>query len=150
MKLKSILIFAIMAVLAAGCALAETRAYSYEYSVRDGGVKFEGYTPGKIWYFTFNKDNSRIYMTDKKGMSSTQGNFYFQYSGTENGIHVYVEKCNTISFLPPGKIYFNSDFTRMNWDCPFDGNRKSADGTIVRVYTYKPDPDKESVPTHLY
>ena len=149
MKLKSLLLTVIL-LFATVCVFAETRGYAYEYSVRDGGVKFQGYTPGKIWYFTFNNDKSRIYMTDKNGMSSTQGAYYFQYAGTENGIHVYVEKTTGIMLLPPGKIFFNSDFTRMNWDCPFDGDRKSADGTIVRVLNYKPNPDKESVPTHLY
>lgn len=150
MKIKSFIIFSLMLLFTVTCALAETRAYSYEYSVRDGGVKFQDYTPGRIWYFTFNGDKSRVYLTDKNGISSNQGAYYYQYAGTDNGIHVYVEKCTTIQFLPPGKLYFSSDFTRLNWDCPIDGNRRSADGTIVRVYNYKPNPDKQSVPSQLY
>lgn len=153
MKIKSFIIFSLMLLFTATCALAETRAYSYEYTVKDGGIKYQDFTPGKIWYFTFNGDKSHVYCSDKNGIVSPNSS-YFQYSGTENGIlvYVFVQSGNSMIKLPDimGKLYFSSDFSRMNWDCPGDGNRKSADGTIVRVYNYKADPDKQSIPSQLY
>ena len=149
MKIKSFILFSIIIIVSATCALAETRAYSYECTVKDGGVKYQDFTPGKIWYFTFNGDKSHVYISDKNGIVSPNSS-YFQYSGTENGILVYVYVNNRLLVDIMGKLYFSSDFTRMNWDCPADGNRKSADGTIVRVYNYKADPNKPSIPSQLY
>ncbi|MDE5608306.1 MAG: hypothetical protein K2I64_05180 [Muribaculaceae bacterium] len=122
---------------------AQTRAYLYQFSVKDG-VKVKGGYEGKIWYFTFSPDRSKVYLTDENGVSSS-GAPEGIYQGTENGIHVY--KGNT-PFLGVSYLYFSSDFSRLNWDCIADnlnGGQK-----IIRVLNYVENPRTANAPTQLY
>ncbi len=125
-------------------AKAETRAYQYLHSVKDG-IKFKDSYDGMIWYFTFSPDKSKVYMTDKNGYALTQG-AYASYQGTNNGILIYKE---TIPFLGVSYYYFSSDLSRLNWDCAPD-NLNNKGEKIIRVLNYVPNPGTASAPTQLY
>lgn len=123
---------------------AQTRAYLYSHSVRDG-VKFMDSYKNKIWYITFSPDQTKIYLTDENGVSRT-GTPDGVYQGTENGIHVYK---GGIAFLGPGYFYFSSDFSRLNWDCIAD-NFNNNGPKKIRVLNYVSNPKTATAPTQLY
>ena len=97
---------------------AQTYAYRLEYYVLSDGMKSSnagGFAVGSIFYFTFNSNKSMCYMTDKNGNYNLgNGIGKYQYVGCRNNMYIF-EECSTNIFKPKqDKLYFSTDFNRMN------------------------------------
>lgn len=140
------LCFMLTCMLSATGAQAQTCAYRYAHSVKDGVKVTSAIPTGSIFYFTFNNDKSMCYGTNAQGVCNGGGYSSFRYAGTKNGMHVY----NVVLAMAGGKdvLYFSTDFKRMNWLCGAD-NFGPTPGSI-RVLEYVSDPNTVDVPDQLY
>lgn len=144
--IKKVFIVIIICVL--GCvpytSYAQTMAYKYSHSVKDG-VKVRGPYTNNIWYLTFTSDKSKFYITDANGVATTS-NPSGIYMGTENGILVYK---GVIPFLGTDYYYFSSDFKRLNWNSIVD-NMNNSGPRMIRVLNYVANPNTSTAPPQLY
>ncbi len=126
---------------------AQTYAYKYSHSVKDG-VKVPG-TPrkGTVFYFTFTNGMSMCYLTDSQGVYTGRfGRCSYRFIGTKNGMHVYQDQ-NQSGFMPSeDMLYFSDDFSKMNWLATIDLNWPGC----IRVLNYVSDPNEIEVPDQLY
>lgn len=128
---------------------AQTYAYKYSHSVKDG-VKVPGTpTKGVVFYFTFTDGKGKCYLTDKNGVyNGGYGQNTYRFIGTKNGMHVYQEQNQNMFRNGEDMLYFSNDFSKMNWQANFD-NFGSWPGCI-RVLNYVSDPNEVDVPDQLY
>lgn len=123
MKLKLFALF-LAVIVSSGVILAEhVYAYQYLYDVDTGtGEKITKDRAGGnfVYYYTFNSDNSKCYMTNENGVvkktwSSTP--IVYTYKGTKNGAliyHGYADYLRSGSKDVEGYIYFSPDYKRLN------------------------------------
>ena len=128
---------------------AQTYCYKYLYSVRDEIKISTPFTKENMWYFTFTRDKSRCYLTDKNGVSGGGGypGPVYQYLGKRSGIHIYKEADNM--FRKGCILYFSSDFKRLNWRCYSDEYFPGAKGSL-RVLDLVENPNEIEMPSQLY
>lgn len=131
------------------CVHAQTYAYKYSHSVKDG-VKVSGIpAKGTVFYFTFTNGGSMCYHTDAQGVySSGYGAGSYRFIGTKNGMHVYQEQNRNGFRKIDGMLYFSEDFSKMNWLCNFD--MFSQWPGCLRVLNYVSDPDEVEIPDRMY
>lgn len=132
---------------------AQTYAYRLEYYVLSDGMKSSnagGAAVGSVFYFTFNGNKSMCYMTDKNGNYNLgNGIGKYQYVGCSNNMYIF-EECSTNMFKPKqDKLYFSTDFNRMNWHSYYD-NFMNDGNDKTRVLTYTSNPNRQSEQSHLY
>lgn len=143
-----LLIVAIFSVLSF-CAQAQTYAYKYSHSVKDG-VKVPGFSSKSVvFYFTFTNGKGMCYLTDENGVyTGGDGGNSYRFIGTKNGMHVYQEQNQNMFRQGQDMLYFSSDFSKMNWKCTID--MYSSYPGCIRVLNYVSDPNEVEVPSQLY
>ncbi len=131
------------------CVQAQTYAYRYSHSIKDG-VKVKGVpSKGAVFYFTFTNGKAMCYLTDMNGTyNGGYGQNTYRFCGTKNGMHIYQEQNQNMFRNGEGVLYFSSDFSKMNWQCSID-NFSPWPGCI-RVLNYVSDPSEVEVPDQLY
>lgn len=148
MKNLLLMIALMFSALSAGFdANAQTYAYKYVHSVKDG-VKVSGpIKKGSVFYFTFTNGKSQCYLTDQDGnYYDGYGQNSYRFIGRKNGMNVYQEQNQNMFRLGEDMLYFSTDFSKLNWKCNFDNY--GAGG--IRVLNYVSDPNEVEVPDELY
>jgi len=129
---------------------AQTYAYKYSHSVKDG-VKVPGVpSKGTVFYFTFINGKSMCYLTDSNGVyNGGYGMNTYRFIGTKNGMHIYQEQCTNVFRRGEDMLYFSSDFSKLNWQNT-DIDSFSQWPGCIRVLDYVSDPNEVEVPDQLY
>lgn len=138
-------------IVSASFSTAQTVCYKYLYNITSDGVKKTGAVMTSHFYFTFNRDKSAVFQTDKNGYyTQSRGNGEYRYIGSENGMLIYRSQNDKYdwNFLPVEYIYFSTDFKRMNWDCGIEKFNKNGDLGVRVLEQY--DPQKGNTPEKLY
>lgn len=119
---------------------AQTYYYKYLYSVDGNGAKYKDKFFGKDCYITIPNSN-KVYWSDENGIK--QGTFTYSFVGEDKGIRKY----RRYSQSDEDVIYFNSDFSRMNW---YENYPEYGIQEQTKVFERTNGPEDQKAPTQFY
>lgn len=130
----------VMLLVGALSVNAQTYYYKYLYSVDGNGAKYKDKFFGKNVYMTIPNQN-KVYWSDKDGIK--QGSFTYTFIGEEKGIRKY----SRYSSSDKDVIYFNSDYSRMNW---YENYPEYGTPEQTKVFERTDGPEEQKAPTQFY
>lgn len=137
--MKKLLMISVMLLVGALSVSSQTYYYKYLFSVDNDGAKYidNMFQQGGYWTFA----NNIVYQSDKNGIKK-QYSASFEYKGVKDGKNVYQYRYDY--------IYFNSDYSRMNYYHGYDSNAPGYWKESTQALDRTNGPEEQNAPIRFY
>ena len=139
--MKKLLMISTMLLVGVLSVSAQTYYYKYLFSVNTEGVKYMDKMFIQDGYWTFTNNKGAVYKSDKSGIKGDYSSTFI-YKGTKNGKYVYQYRYDY--------IYFNSDYSRMNYYHGYDPNASGYWKESTQALDRTDGPEEQHAPTQFY